>query len=460
MKQILFFCFYSLPFASGQGLILDEAAYLNTPKVADFQWDGNKSHQTHPLECSLKKYCPIPNQQGNTPSCMFQGLGYGAMTMLYAQQNHLESVQQIQPVAFSALYGYNQISYCKYMGFRDALNWLKTKGNVFLSDFEHQKRDDCYLKTTTELDKKASAFKIKDALRLTDLSESFEVKKSKIQQSIVAGKPVIVGMNLPESSKTYGGRSEYYRIRDMATFGHVMVIVGYDEYGFELLNSWGTDWGNQGFVKIQYDNFFQYVKEFYQLVFEKKMDIVRVLGTFEVRTFTQGALTPTAFQWKNRYYESVQQCFIGQKFQLVGTDLQQNNYVYVFSKDPTGKVNWHWPKRTLNELGEVQWQESPLTPYEGSAFVIPDPKRAFIKNQLGRDYLFVLYSHKELEIKDLYNRVQAFESDANTDVLQNFERHFKDICAERSEIQYDPIKPHFTAVTQKAVPLIFKIEVK
>ena len=39
--------------------------------------------------------------------------------------------------------------------------------------------------------------------------------------------------------------------------GHAMVVVGYNHFNkeFELMNSWGPDWGDGGFIKVKYDDF-------------------------------------------------------------------------------------------------------------------------------------------------------------------------------------------------------------
>lgn len=37
--------------------------------------------------------------------------------------------------------------------------------------------------------------------------------------------------------------------------GHAMVIVGYDDTGFIIRNSWGTSWGDNGYTKMTYDAF-------------------------------------------------------------------------------------------------------------------------------------------------------------------------------------------------------------
>ncbi|TVS03961.1 MAG: hypothetical protein EA423_07935 [Phycisphaerales bacterium] len=35
--------------------------------------------------------------------------------------------------------------------------------------------------------------------------------------------------------------------------GHAVTIVGYDEVGFIIKNSWGTDWGRNGYARISFD---------------------------------------------------------------------------------------------------------------------------------------------------------------------------------------------------------------
>jgi len=39
--------------------------------------------------------------------------------------------------------------------------------------------------------------------------------------------------------------------------GHAFAIVGYDEHGFWIQNSWGTDWGLGGFGRISYDDWLE-----------------------------------------------------------------------------------------------------------------------------------------------------------------------------------------------------------
>ena len=43
-------------------------------------------------------------------------------------------------------------------------------------------------------------------------------------------------------------------LRDGSIGGHAFAIVGYDEDGFWIQNSWGPDWGHDGFAQVAYDD--------------------------------------------------------------------------------------------------------------------------------------------------------------------------------------------------------------
>ena len=49
--------------------------------------------------------------------------------------------------------------------------------------------------------------------------------------------------------------------------GHCMCVIGYDDYkeggAFQIMNSWGNDWGNQGVAWIPYNVFEKFVVEAY-----------------------------------------------------------------------------------------------------------------------------------------------------------------------------------------------------
>ena len=61
-----------------------------------------------------------------------------------------------------------------------------------------------------------------------------------------------------KSRKKLNGHDDLVRIKHIASpkdqGGHAFALVGYNELGFVLQNSWGTDWGTQGFALLPYED--------------------------------------------------------------------------------------------------------------------------------------------------------------------------------------------------------------
>lgn len=461
---IALFCSVSALMAQSTGLILDDAEYAATPKVADFQTYGSKFGEA-PTQYSLKKYCPTPNRQGDAFSCVFQSISYGAMTMMYAIQNNIKEQTQINAVAFSAMYGFNQVKSTCDSGvkFKISFELLQTKGSPPFVHFDQNNLDNCNKMPTATDHRKAAPYKIKSNGILFNKNDNAQRKQLMIQTALLANTPVIVGMIMPNDFKNYKGvkaTSAYYESTGTPNEPHAMVIVGYDEYSFEIMNSWGTQWGKNGFFKIKYDDFNNLAQVAYQIEFEKREKtlpnptITELKGHFEFRTPSQGAMQPINFVLtEGKYYTTTTKSYLGQQFQLAALELQKGKYIYVFSHDPQGVVKLHWPK-----LGE-----SALVPYDSTYFLMPGAKRAFTKDKEGTDYLWVLYSNKELIYNDLIERLKQMESaDFKTmPVLDKFEQAFQGILLERSKVEYDPMKPLFKApVSDKIVPLILRVDTK
>jgi hypothetical protein len=368
-RIVWFFIYIGMNPVLGQGFEADPQAYNKMPQVAHFEPNAKLDGEIF-LEHRLRKYCPPPTHQRNAPSCVFQSLCYGAMSIMYNIQS--ERDHPTDETAFSALYGYNQVSHCDNTRFQVAIDFLKAKGTPFIMDFEKKDRDNCQLQPNETHHRKASAYKLKDALILFDTNTPLPERRIKLKRCISEHKPLAVGMFLPPSFEYYNGLQEYYIYKSPYSkpFKHAMVVIGYDEYSVELMNSYGPKWGKGGFVKILHDDFFKYCKEAYQLIFEPVQAQQQLSGQFEFRTPVEGQMKPIDFKFQaGRYYES--DCVLGQQFQLAATELQANKYVYVFSEDPNGKVMLHWPRNRKNKYGLFELLESPVTPVSYTHLTLP-----------------------------------------------------------------------------------------
>ncbi len=77
-----------------------------------------------------------------------------------------------------------------------------------------------------------------------------------VKNALSQGMPVVGGFMIPESLQSC--RTELFRWQgDGPKHGHAMVIVGYDDYKYggaiKVANSWGKEWGYQGFAWIPYN---------------------------------------------------------------------------------------------------------------------------------------------------------------------------------------------------------------
>lgn len=107
--------------------------------------------------------------------------------------------------------------------------------------------------------KKPSKAAFKDGLKGHEIVKYYQVKSQKeIKKALYKGYPVAIAMRW--AFTCIDGNSWIFidpsddDIED-CTSGHALVIVGYDDESrlFEVRNSWGSNWGNNGYAYITYD---------------------------------------------------------------------------------------------------------------------------------------------------------------------------------------------------------------
>jgi hypothetical protein len=154
---------------------------------------------------------------------------------------------------------------------------MQEVGAVRMADFPYDPSQ-CEREPGASLRSQAAAFKIQGFTRLTTGRTANDLKTDpeSIKQHLRAGSPVVIGMMVGGSfmQEMLGKkiwiptRSDY----DMPGFGgHAMCIVGYDDNltptdgGFQIFNSWGPEWGENGVGWVRYKDFNYFNKEAYGL---------------------------------------------------------------------------------------------------------------------------------------------------------------------------------------------------
>ncbi len=112
-------------------------------------------------------------------------------------------------------------------------------------------------------------FKITNYLQIFKETHRENQKVFEVQKALMRGNPVIVEMNVPRSFE------EVTNTRFWSAIGNnserivlPFMVVGYnlELEAFEVLSSWGTDWGSNGYLWIDFDDFGEIAQNGYVLV--------------------------------------------------------------------------------------------------------------------------------------------------------------------------------------------------
>jgi hypothetical protein len=463
------------------GLLVSPERYRKVPLM---EVTGEKFNSL-PLRTSLRKYCPVAGDQRAIGACVGWATGYGAMTIMLAQKWGLTNRADITEKALSAAFIFNQIKTkgdnCTDGAYlEDALELLKTKGDCLEKNFNYEKGD-CQTQPSQTHLKEATMYKIKDYAAAFQLDEDGKSKIAKACKILSKETPLVVGMGITPSFWNIKPGATLWNPDDTegVTSNHALLLVGYDnvEKEFELMNSFGAAWGRNGFIRIKFDDFERLCKYAFLLVPDdektgKTADNVAetrpnaestpLSGAFVFRrpagylTTADGEEKPYFEEVATRYdanlglYQPVQNTFsVGDAFQLVARQIPRGRYAYVFSQNPNGKINVHFPKAQIANFIMDKDAEI-IIPSEESILQIPDA---------GDDYLCVVYSNSE--IKDFDKRVSAVTGVG--DFGQKVRKAFGDLLMPANLVQFEAGKMAFSVAlpsNKTAVALLLKVTSK
>lgn len=212
----------------------------------------------------MEPVLPPAGDQGKQGSCVSWALGYNLFSYYERAYAGLQDYGITQGIpdprkVYSPAFIYNYLKQqviptdCQRgIFFKDAFHTIMDKGNCQWADFPyHSVQDGCKGGVTTASIEGASKHKGYRFQRITKSAYDFKVQ-------VQSGYPVIIGVYTSERLYDDGKQADAGRKfiwnpaqRDKWEY-HAMLVVGYDQQYFKLMNSWGADWGNKGFVWIPY----------------------------------------------------------------------------------------------------------------------------------------------------------------------------------------------------------------
>lgn len=225
-----------------------------------------------PMKVSLKSYCPARKNQGSQGSCVGWASAYAARTILYARQTGKDP----NDAAFSPSYLYNQIALtgCQGSYLQNAMETMKRSGVAPLSEFSYTEKN-CSKKPNISQKELASQFKTRGFQRLSIDGNNYKTNLQAIKQNLAQGAPVVIGMMVGGTfmNKMNGQKIWSPTQRDRNSIksfgGHAMCVIGYDDNlnggSFQIMNSWGTLWGDGGTFYVSYKDFQYFNREAYGL---------------------------------------------------------------------------------------------------------------------------------------------------------------------------------------------------
>jgi C1A family cysteine protease len=213
-----------------RGAILDEAVYNNLPRKAELL---SRAYTALPAKASLKQYAPFPGDQTDYGSCVAWASAYAARTISESiAVNRRDRIGTTGNV-FSPAYIYKNITddpECQEGAqISWALDFFKTPGAARMVDTE-RKTD--FRKVDVSLYAEEKKYPIADYVILFDRdadNTKNSTKITKVKKSLAEGKPVIIGMNTPDS---FINAKNVWQPRESGSMwygGHAMCVIGYDD---------------------------------------------------------------------------------------------------------------------------------------------------------------------------------------------------------------------------------------
>ncbi|MCS7076228.1 MAG: peptidase C1 [Bacteroidia bacterium] len=458
--------------AVGMGCEMKQEVYDRAMVFEPLAKESKKYHI--PSRVSLEKYAPTPKNQGAQGSCVGFSSCYAARSILYS----IATGKDPNEVNFSPAYVYNQIKVagCTEGSYiLDAMNKLRDEGVLPLSEFPYNEND-CNKLPTNEQKQKAGAYKTLGYTRLTKSDNNYEIDLEALKQNVAQGSPVVLAMPVGGSFYELRGKKIWrpnqsdwveinrYKNRQPSKFGgHAMCLIGYDdnlEGGcVQIMNSWGTDFGENGFFWMTYNDFLACCREAYALhpMGSIKIDDnnnVEIQKTpdfeAEIALYVKKEKAYFPLKYKSGYtFATPQRMPKNTRFKI---ELTNNSvcYAYVIGQETDGSSYILFPYTKKH------------SPYFGITGTRLFPKEESMRlDEIGnKDYMAIILSKDELNIQEINERIS--KSTAPTyeqrirEVLQQDLIPIKDI---QFEVSADGVGAKFSANSKDKNALFMVIEI-
>ncbi|MFN8249111.1 MAG: C1 family peptidase [Ferruginibacter sp.] len=378
-----------------------------------------------PESVSLLKFAPPRLNQGQQGSCVAWSSAYAARTILESSS----TLQDPNQVAYSPAFLYNNIALddCQGSYIQRAMEFMSRTGALHMEDFKYDDQD-CSRQASNSLVQKAGENRIHGFTRLTESDGVNGISIRAIKEHLAKDAPVVIGMMVGGSfmQEMMGQRVWHPNDEDrqqMGFGGHAMCVIGYDDRveggAFQIMNSWGPEWGQNGVAYVRYADFAEFVREAYGLdPLPKRGAALNVafecnIGLWNPETKQNIPLQAGA----GNVFKTINPIQKGSKFKIELKNAVEC-YAYIFTPDVQGKSFVLFPYKPIH------------SPYFGITGYRLFPRKESIQaDSIGnKEYMAIVVSKQPLDYNALNDAINSssktdFVSKLNDAVASNMIRN-------------------------------------
>ncbi len=338
---------------SQSGYNFDPNEFKKASVYEGLEDDNNKNPL--PESVSLANFAPQRLNQGQQGSCVAWSSVYAARTILESSSTRNDPNQ----IAYSPAFVYNNIALedCQGSYILKAMEFMQNQGALPMEDFQYDETD-CSRQANNALLQKASTNKIHGFHRLTESDDVNGINIRAIKEHLAKDAPVVIGMMVGGSfMQGMMGQKVWHPTegdqQQMGFGGHAMCVIGYDDRieggAFQIMNSWGPEWGQNGLAFVRYGDFKEFVREAYGLdPLQKRGAALNVALECTIGLLNNDTKQNIALQTgKGNIFKTVTPIKKGTKFKI---ELRNSVecYAYIFTPDSSGKSFVLFPYKPIH----------------------------------------------------------------------------------------------------------------
>lgn len=267
MKLKIFLFLISANFIFSQGYLLsDNNDFFNS--LDSYSKEGLGFSDELPSRYDLKKYVPNIGDQKDSGSCVAWAISYYAASIIYNKSYDITDSEGKWANRFDPWFIYNQLSWQNKEACEEGLTWEKAFEKVEQVGNKRftQPPFDLHCSKSWDMNALRNTVAVTQRYRFWKWEKIIPENYNAIKSEIVNyNYPVVIGIShygngLDIWNSSTGYFKPNYDLDNRE--GHAMTIVGYDDYvnggSFLVVNSWGKEFGKDGYMWMKYSDFKKY----------------------------------------------------------------------------------------------------------------------------------------------------------------------------------------------------------